>query len=144
MRIFPAIDLYDKKAVRLVKGDFEKMTVYSDNPLSVARKMEQLGSKYIHIVDLEGAKLGTTPNIDVIKSIVDSTNLFVEVGGGIRTMEVLEQYISSGVSRVIIGTAAVTDEGFVKSAIEKYGDAIAIGADIKDGYVAIKGASIFS
>ena len=139
MRIFPAIDLYDKKAVRLVKGDFEKMTVYSDNPLSVARKMEQLGSKYIHIVDLEGAKLGTTPNIDVIKSIVDSTNLFVEVGGGIRTMEVLAQYISSGVSRVIIGTAAVTDEGFVKSAIEKYGDAIAIGADIKDGYVAIKG-----
>ena len=139
MRIFPAIDLYDKKAVRLVKGDFEKMTIYSDAPLSVAKKMEQLGAKYIHIVDLEGAKLGTTPNIDVIKSIVDGTDLFVEVGGGIRSMEVLEQYIASGVSRVILGTVAVTDEAFVKSAIEKYGDSVAIGADIKDGFVAIKG-----
>jgi len=139
MKIFPAIDLYEKKAVRLLKGDYNNMTVYSDDPLSVAKEFERLGAEYIHLVDLEGAKLGTTPNIDVVAAIVSETNLFVEIGGGIRSMETVEKYLNAGVSRVILGTSAVTDENFLVSAIEKHGDKIAVGADVKDGYIAIKG-----
>lgn len=139
MKIFPAIDLFDKKAVRLYKGDYSQMTVYSDDPVSVALDFLHLGAEYIHVVDLEGAKDGTTPNLSVVRDIVAATGLFVEIGGGIRTMDVLDAYLNAGVSRAILGTAAVKDESFLKSALEKYGDKIAVGADIKDGYVAIKG-----
>lgn len=139
MLIFPAIDLYDKKAVRLLKGDYAQMTVYSERPEEIAKDFEAAGAKCIHIVDLEGAKDGATPNLDTVKKITDSCNLFTEVGGGIRSMEAVDKYISIGADRVILGTAAVTDEEFLKSAVEKYGDKIAVGVDIKDGYVAIKG-----
>lgn len=139
MIIFPAIDLFDKKAVRLYKGDYQNMTVYSDNPLDIAKEFCKCGAKYIHMVDLEGAKDGTTPNLPIVQSVAEETDLFVEVGGGIRSMETLEKYFSSGVKRAILGTSAVLDEEFLNSAINKYGDKIAVGADIKDGYVAIKG-----
>jgi len=139
MNIFPAIDLYGGKAVRLFKGDYAQMTVYSDDPLSVARDFEAQGAKFIHLVDLEGAKTGLTPNIETIKKITAGTSLFTEVGGGIRSMEVIDRYIESGVDRVILGTAAVQNEGLVKSAVAKHGDKIAVGIDIKDGCVAIKG-----
>ena len=139
MKIFPAIDLYDKKAVRLFKGDYNEMTVYSENPSLIALDFKKCGAEYIHVVDLEGAKDGTTPNIDVVKKIVSESGLFVEIGGGIRSMETLDLYFSAGVSRAILGTAAVTDEKFLRAAVSKYGDKIAVGADIKDGYVAIKG-----
>lgn len=139
MNIFPAIDLYDKKAVRLLKGDYEKMTVYSENPPEIALDFEAKGAKYLHLVDLEGAKDGTTPNLEVVKKIIDATNLFTEIGGGIRSMETIEKYISIGVDRVILGTAAVKDEALLIEAVKKYGDKIAVGVDIKDGYVAISG-----
>ena len=139
MIIFPAIDLYDKKAVRLFKGDYNEMTVYSDNPLSVARDFEEKGARWVHLVDLEGAKEGTTPNIGVVESIANNTALKCEIGGGIRNMETVEKYFAAGVERVILGTAAVTDEEFLISTVEKYGDKIAVGVDIKDGMVAIKG-----
>lgn len=139
MFLFPAIDLYEGKAVRLFKGDYDNMTVYSDNPLSVALDFQNEGAKYIHIVDLEGAKNGDTPNIDTITNIVNNTDLFVEVGGGIRNIDVVTKYISSGVDRVILGTAAVNDESFLKEAVLKFKDKIAVGIDIKDGFVAIKG-----
>ena len=139
MNIFPAIDLYEGKAVRLLKGDYAKMTVYSDNPSEFARDFEKQGAKYLHIVDLEGAKSGETPNLSTIKEIINASNLFVEVGGGIRSMEVIEKYIDAGVKRVILGTAAVNDEAFLKAALLKHGEKVAVGVDIKDGYVAIKG-----
>ena len=139
MLIFPAIDLYDKKAVRLYKGDYNQMTVYSENPLEVAKGFKAAGAEYIHMVDLEGAKDGTTPNLSIVADIANKTSLFVEIGGGIRSMETVDKYLSAGVSRVILGTSAVTDEEFLKSAIEKYGEKIAVGADVKDGYIAIKG-----
>jgi len=139
MEIFPAIDLFDKKAVRLFKGDYNEMTVYSDKPWEIALDFKNSGAKFIHIVDLEGAKSGETPNIDIVKKIVEEAGLFAEVGGGIRSLEVIEKYAKIGVKRVILGTAAVTDEEFLKTAIQKYGDMIAVGIDIKDGYVAIKG-----
>lgn len=139
MRLFPAIDLFDKKAVRLYKGNYNEMTVYSNDPCSVALDFKAAGAGFIHVVDLEGAKDGTTPNISVVSDITQKTGLFVEVGGGIRSMEVLDRYFSAGVSRAIIGTAAVTDESFLRAAIEKYGQKIAVGADVKDGFIAIKG-----
>ncbi len=139
MHIFPAIDLYDGKAVRLLKGDYNQMTVYSDNPAEFALDFEKQGAKYLHLVDLEGAKDGTTPNIDTVAQIVSGTSLFTEIGGGIRSMEVIDKYMSIGVDRVILGTAAVNDHEFLKEAIAKYGDRIAVGVDIKDGYVAVKG-----
>ncbi len=139
MIILPAIDLYDKKAVRLYKGDYSQMTVYSDNPIEIARDFESKGAKYIHMVDLEGAKDGTTPNLSVVSDVAKNTSLFVEIGGGIRSMETLDRYFSAGISRAILGTSAVTDEGFLRAALAKYGEKIAVGADIKDGYVAIKG-----
>lgn len=139
MLILPAIDLYDKKAVRLYKGDYDNMTVYSDNPLEVAHQFQECGATFIHLVDLEGAKLGTTPNLDIVKKIVENTNLDVEIGGGIRDDATVKKYIDIGVRRVILGTAAVTDDSFLRSCVEKYKDRVAVGVDLKDGYVAIKG-----
>ena len=139
MNIFPAIDLYGGKAVRLFKGDYAEMTVYSDNPVEIALDFERAGARFMHVVDLEGAKTGETPNLETIKRLVSATNLFVEVGGGIRSLEVIEKYVNAGVKRVILGTAALTDRAFLLAALEKYGDKIAVGVDIKDGLVAIKG-----
>lgn len=139
MNIFPAVDLLGGKAVRLYKGDYEKVTVYNENPLSVAKEFEEKGAHFIHLVDLEGAKTGGTPHMDVIRSIAANTTLFTEVGGGIRDMETVDAYLTNGVDRVILGTAAVTDEAFLKAAVEKYGERIAVGIDLKDGFVAIKG-----
>lgn len=139
MLIFPAIDLYGGKAVRLYKGDYDKMTVYSDDPISVARDFEKKGATCVHLVDLEGAKYGTTPNINIVRSIAQSTSLFTEIGGGIRNMDTVKKYFEAGVDRVILGTAAVTDENFLLDAVKAYGERIAVGVDIKDGKVAIKG-----
>ena len=139
MRIFPAIDLYEGKAVRLLKGDYNAVTVYSENPLEIAKDFENSGATELHTVDLEGARDGGTPNIELIKSFVENTNLNVEVGGGIRSMDTVKAYLDAGVRRVILGTAAVTDREFLQEAVDTYGDKIAVGADIKDGKVAIKG-----
>ena len=139
MIIFPAIDLFGGKAVRLYKGDYNQMTVYNENPVEVALDFKAQGTQWIHLVDLEGAKSGDTPNLSVIEGIVKQSGLKAEVGGGIRSIEVIEKYINAGVSRVILGTAAVTNPQFLAEAVEKYGDKIAVGVDIKDGFVAIKG-----
>ena len=139
MYIFPAIDLYDGKAVRLFKGDYQQMTVYSENPIEIARDFEAKGAKFIHMVDLEGARDGSTPNLSIVADVAQNTSLFVEIGGGIRDMETVETYLSAGVSRVILGTAAVNNEAFLREAVTKYGERIAVGADVKDGYIAIKG-----
>ena len=139
MKLYPAIDLYEGKAVRLFKGEYQQMTVYNEDPLAVAMDFQNAGVECIHLVDLEGAKFGTTSNLPVIEKIVKATDLFVEVGGGIRTMETIEAYLSIGVDRVILGTAAVTDRAFLEAALAKYGEKIAVGVDLKDGYVAIIG-----
>ncbi len=139
MNIFPAIDLYEKKAVRLYKGDYDKITVYSERPWEIAEDFAKSGAKFLHLVDLEGAKYGNTPNIETIKKIVSSTGLFTEVGGGIRSMETVDKYLGAGVDRVILGTAALSDRPFLMKALEKYGERIAVGADIKDGKIAVKG-----
>ncbi len=139
MKILPAIDLYGGQAVRLYKGDYRNMTVYSSNPVEVARDFKAAGATEIHMVDLEGARDGSTPNIDVVRQVVRETGLSVEIGGGIRSMESIEAYVESGVARVILGTAAVTDQEFLRRAVERFGDKIAVGADIRDGIVAIKG-----
>ena len=139
MKLFPAIDLYDGKAVRLFKGDYSQMTIYSENPIEIARDFEEKGAKYIHLVDLEGAKDGTTPNLHIVKQIANETNLFTEIGGGIRSMDTVKAYLENGVDRVILGTAAVNNPEFLKEAVDTYGERIAVGVDIKDGYVAIKG-----
>ena len=139
MLIYPAIDLYGGKAVRLYKGDYAQMTVYNDDPVAVAKDFAAQGAVCIHLVDLEGAKSGTTPNFDTVVAIKAETGLLCEIGGGIRSMETIDKYLSAGIDRVILGTAAVTEPGFVEAAVAKYGDQIAVGIDIKDGYVAIKG-----
>ena len=139
MKIFPAIDLYGGKAVRLYKGDYAQMTVYSDDPVSVARDFERQGAKYIHVVDLEGAKIGKPAHLDVVDRIAKETDLFIEIGGGIRDMETVERYLSVGANRVILGTAAVTDESFLRAALAAHGEKIAVGADIADGRIAIRG-----
>ena len=139
MNIFPAIDLYEGKAVRLYKGLYNELTVYNNDPLSVALDFEAAGAKYLHLVDLEGARDGGTPNLEVIKRIREGTSLFIEVGGGIRSLSVIEKYLSIGVSRVILGTAALTDRDMLKEALALYGERIAVGADVKDGNIAIKG-----
>lgn len=139
MILYPAIDLYEGKAVRLFKGDYNQMTVYNENPLAVALDFLRCGATHIHMVDLQGARDGTTPNLETVQEIKQQTGLFCEVGGGIRTMDVIDQYLSAGIDRVILGTAAVTDPHFLEDALNKYGDKIAVGIDIKDGWVAIKG-----
>lgn len=139
MKLFPAIDLVDKKAVRLYKGDYAQMTVYSDDPLAVARDMEAQGARYLHLVDLEGARDGGTPNLSVVRRIAAETGLFVEVGGGVRSRETIETYLAAGVRRVILGTAAVRDEALLREAVAAYGARIAVGADVRDGRIAVKG-----
>lgn len=139
MLIFPAIDLVQGQAVRLYKGDYAQMTVYDTDPLRVARTFQSQGASCLHLVDLEGAKNGGTPNLELITRIVSETSLFTEVGGGIRSMETVETYLTAGVSRVILGTAAVTDEAFLRQAVAAWGSRIAVGVDIRDGYVSIKG-----
>lgn len=139
MKIFPAIDLFEGKAVRLRRGDYDKMTVYSDDPASVAEDFKAKGCGCIHIVDLEGAKSGDTPNFETVRKIVSVGGLFSEIGGGIRNIATVERYLDAGVSRVILGTAAVSDRAFLKEAVRKYGGRIAVGADVKDGEIAVKG-----
>ena len=139
MVIYPAIDLYEGKAVRLYKGDYQQMTVYSENPVEVSLEFAKNGATHIHLVDLEGAKTGETPNFEVVQNIKNATGLFCEIGGGIRSMDVIRRYMEAGIDRVILGTAAVTDPQFLKEAVSQYGNRIAVGVDIRDGYVAIKG-----
>lgn len=139
MKLFPAIDLIDGCAVRLVKGDYAQKTVYSENPAEVARSFAAAGAEYLHVVDLEGAKNGGTPNLETVRKIVQTGGLWVEVGGGIRSEEVVQAYLEAGVYRVILGTAAVENPTFLEEMVRKYGEKIAVGADIKDGMVAIKG-----
>ena len=138
MKLFPAIDLYGGQAVRLLHGDYQQMTVYSSDPCGVAKDFIACGAENIHIVDLEGAKDGTTPNLQLIEKIA-SLGLFVEVGGGIRSEEIAARYLSSGVGRVILGTAAVTDPALLEDLVKKYGEKIAVSVDLKDGYAAIRG-----
>lgn len=139
MIILPAIDLLGRKAVRLLKGDYNQVTVYSDSPLKVAEKFKSLGATHIHMVDLDGAKYGTAPNMDIVAEVAEKTGLFIEIGGGIRSMETVKKYIDAGISRVILGTAAICDEDFLKEAVKAYGEKIAVGADVKDGKIAVKG-----
>ena len=139
MELFPAIDLIGGCAVRLVKGDYAQKTVYSDNPAEVAKSFAAAGAKYLHVVDLEGAKDGGTPNLETIQNIVENGGLLVEVGGGIRSEEVIQKYLDAGVFRGILGTAAVQNPAFLEEMVQKYGEKIAVGVDIKDGMVAIKG-----
>lgn len=139
MLIFPAIDLYGSKAVRLYKGDYNNMTVYSEHPEEVALEFKKCGANYLHLVDLEGARDGTTPNIETIKKIRNITDAFIEIGGGIRSLETVKTYIDAGIDRVILGTAAVNDRNFLLKAVKIYKEKIAVGVDIKDGFVAIKG-----
>ncbi len=143
MLIYPAIDLFEGKAVRLYKGDYAQMTVYGEPP-AIAAHFKASGASHIHLVDLEGAKSGETPNLETVCAIKSQTGLFCEIGGGIRSMAVIDRYLSAGIDRVILGTAAVTEEGFVKKAVEQYGEKIAVGIDIKDGFVAIKGWTVKS
>lgn len=139
MNIIPAIDLLGGCAVRLQKGDYNKVTVYSDKPAEVAQKFAECGAKFLHVVDLDGAKSGKADNYETVKNIIDATDMSVEIGGGIRNIETVDKYIEAGVDRIILGTAALTDSEFLKAAIAKYGEKIAVGVDIKDGMVAIKG-----
>ena len=139
MKIFPAIDLFGGQAVRLYKGDYDQMTVYDPEPLNTVRKFEAARATNLHLVDLEGAKTGQTTNLPTIEKLAANTGLFIEVGGGIRNMDTVRRYLEAGASRVILGTAAVTDPDFLAAAVAAYGDKIAVGADLKDGKVAIKG-----
>ena len=139
MIIYPAIDLFEGKAVRLFKGDYGCMTVYNEDPVAVAQDFKAQGATHIHLVDLEGARLGTTPNLETVCAVKAATGLFCEIGGGVRSMEVVERYLNAGIDRVILGTAAVMDNAFLTEAVKTYGEKIAVGIDIKDGFVAIKG-----
>jgi phosphoribosylformimino-5-aminoimidazole carboxamide ribotide isomerase len=139
MIIFPAIDIYSGKVVRLTHGDYAQMTVYSDEPLRQAMSFRKAGASWLHTVDLEGAKLGTTPNFDVIRRLAEESGLFVQVGGGIRSASVAKKYIDAGVSRIILGTAAVRDPAFLDDCLQKYGDKIAVSVDIRDGLVSVSG-----
>ena len=139
MILFPAIDLYEGKAVRLFKGDYAQMTVYSEHPEEIGKDFAACGASHAHLVDLEGAKSGETPNLETVIRIRESSGLFCEIGGGIRSMEVVKRYLDAGLDRVILGTAAVEDERFLTAAVEKYGERIAVGADVRDGFIAVKG-----
>lgn len=139
MILFPAIDLYEGKAVRLYKGDYAQMTVYSEHPEAIARDFTACGADHIHIVDLAGAKDGTTPNLETVCAIKAASGAFCEIGGGVRSMDVVERYLSAGLDRVILGTAAVTDRAFLREAVAVFGERIAVGVDLKDGFVAVKG-----
>ncbi len=139
MLLFPAIDLYGGQVVRLFKGDYTQMTVYDPDPVKVAQCFAAAGAKCLHTVDLEGAQKGTTPHLSVIRRILEETPLFVEIGGGIRSDAVLKEYMDAGVHRAILGTAAVEDEAFLTRALDAYGERVAVGADLADGYVAVRG-----
>ena len=139
MIIFPAIDIYEGKVVRLLKGDYEKMTVYSDSVVDKAVEIKASGGEWLHLVDLEGAKDGTTPNFSYVEEICKKTGLNVEIGGGIRSKETIEKYLAAGVERIILGTRAATDSDFLKEMAEKFGDKIAVGIDVREEKVAIKG-----
>ena len=139
MKIFPAIDLYEGKAVRLLKGDYEQMTIYSEQPLAVAHDFEAAGADCLHLVDLEGARLGTTPNLALVTKLAQETSLFTEIGGGIRSMETLERYLDAGATRLVLGSALVRDPAFCEAAVAAHADNIVAGIDAKDGMVAIEG-----
>lgn len=139
MILLPAIDLYEKKVVRLTRGDYAQMTVYNDDPVAQAKLFQEAGAQWLHTVDLEGAKDGSTPNYSVIEAICKDTNLKVEIGGGIRSLDTIQKYLDAGVERVILGTKAVTDPAFLEESLDKFGSHIAVGVDIKDGKIAIKG-----
>jgi phosphoribosylformimino-5-aminoimidazole carboxamide ribotide isomerase len=139
MHIIPAIDLIDGKAVRLTKGDYNQVTVYSDRPVLVAKYFEEQGAKLLHVVDLDGAKDGNTSNFETVREIVAATGLSLEIGGGIRDLLTVKRYIEIGVDRVILGTAAVKDPEFLREAVRLYPENVVVGVDIKDGKVAIKG-----
>ena len=139
MIIFPAIDLYEGKAVRLYKGDYARMTVYSDHPEEIGREFAALGATHVHLVDLEGARDGTTPNLELAARIKKESGLFCEIGGGIRKMDTVRKYLDSGLDRVILGTAAVKDSDFLREALTAFGEKIAVGVDIRDGFVAVSG-----
>lgn len=139
MKIFPAIDLIGGKVVRLLRGDYDRVTVYGDSPLETALGFRAAGAEYLHMVDLEGARDGGTPNFDVVADVAVNSGLEVEIGGGIRDMDVVEKYLEAGVFRVILGTAAVTDRGFLRDAVKRFGAKVAVGVDVRDGFVAIKG-----
>ena len=139
MILFPAIDLYEGKAVRLLRGDYRDMTVYSDRPAEVGKEFASAGAEWIHVVDLAGAKTGTTPDFDTVLQIKRESGCKVEIGGGIRDIGTVERYLSAGIDRVILGTAALQDEAFLIRAVETYGSGIAVGADLRNGYVAVKG-----
>lgn len=139
MILLPAIDLYEKKVVRLTRGDYAQMTVYNDDPVAQAKLFQDAGAQWLHTVDLEGAKDGSTPNYSVIEAICKDTNLKVEIGGGIRSLDTIQKYLDAGVERVILGTKAVTDPAFLEESLDKFGSHIAVGVDIKDGKIAIKG-----
>ncbi|MBQ9828438.1 MAG: 1-(5-phosphoribosyl)-5-[Lachnospiraceae bacterium] len=139
MILFPAIDLFEGKAVRLYKGDYAQMTVYSEHPEEIALDFAAKGATHAHLVDLEGAKSGTTPNLDTVLRIKEAAGLFCEIGGGIRSMDTVKTYLNAGLDRVILGTAAVEDPVFLRKAVDAYGERIAVGVDVRDGCVAIKG-----
>lgn len=139
MILLPAIDLSGGCAVRLLRGDYNQMTVYSRDPVAVAADFAKAGAAWIHLVDLDGAKTGETPNLGTILRIKATSGLACEVGGGIRKMETVERYLSAGIDRVILGTAALTDEPFLRRAVETYGEKIAVGVDVRNGFVAVNG-----
>lgn len=139
MELFPAIDLREGQAVRLFQGDYDQMTVYSQTPVDVAKQFKAKGARNLHVVDLDGAKDGRLVNFQSIKEIVSDVDLFVEVGGGIRDEERINQYLDLGVGRVILGTIAVKDKAFLEKMVFKYGERIAVGVDVKEGFVAING-----
>ena len=139
MKIFPAIDIKDKKCVRLVKGDFDNKTEYNMSPIEQAGKYKDYGFKNLHIVDLDGALIGETVNLDIIQDIVGKFNLKIEVGGGIRSIDSIQKYIDAGVEKVILGSAAIKDKNFLKESCEKFQNYIALGLDAKDGYLSVSG-----
>ncbi len=139
MLIFPAVDLVGGKAVRLFQGRYDKMTVYSDDPVAVALDFKAKGASHVHLVDLEGARDGGTPNFETVCRIKEASGLFCEAGGGVRDMRVIDRYLAAGIDRVILGTAAVTDAAFLRQAVEAYGERVAVGVDLKDGFIAVKG-----
>ena len=139
MKIFPAIDIKEKKCVRLVKGDFNKKTEYDISPLEQAAKYKDHGFKNLHIVDLDGALTGETVNLDIIQEIVNKFDLKIEIGGGVRNFESIQKYLNTGVDKVILGSAAIKDENFFKNACEKFPNKIALSLDSKDGYLSVSG-----
>ena len=139
MKIFPAIDIKDKKCVRLIKGNFDNKTEYETSPIDQADKYKDHGFKNLHIVDLDGALTGETINLDIIREIVIKFDLKIEVGGGVRTIDSIQQYIDVGVEKVILGSAAIKDKNFLQETCQKFPNKIALGLDAKDGYVSVSG-----